>query len=171
VATTHSAAAIPPAATPPGAVELEELWKLLVEGVGRANPFVKAYFLEAHPVSFIKNVLTIGFDPEFADHIPLVDNSKNHSVVQTKLAELGHPHAQVRFIKAEAPPRETAPAAAAAPVPAPTPSLAAAKPAPPAEPPKPSLEPASFKKEDFKNDPLIHKALEIFKGQIVEVRS
>ena len=30
---------------------------------------------------------------------------------------------------------------------------------------------APFNKEDFKNDPLIQKALEIFKGQIVEVHS
>jgi hypothetical protein len=28
-----------------------------------------------------------------------------------------------------------------------------------------------FNKDDFKNDPLIQKALEIFKGQIVEVRA
>ena len=28
-----------------------------------------------------------------------------------------------------------------------------------------------FSKEDFKNDPLIKKALEIFKGTIVEVRA
>jgi hypothetical protein len=55
--------------------------------------------------------LTIGFDPEFADHLPLVDNSKNHALIQTKLAELGHPHAQVKFIKAEAPPREKVAAA------------------------------------------------------------
>jgi hypothetical protein len=34
---------------------------------------------------------------------------------------------------------------------------------------KPS--PMPFSKDDFKNDPLIQKALEIFKGQIVEVRA
>jgi len=28
-----------------------------------------------------------------------------------------------------------------------------------------------FNKDDFKNDPLIQKALEMFKGQIVEVRA
>jgi hypothetical protein len=39
------------------------------------------------------------------------------------------------------------------------------------EPAKPAPELASLKKEDFKNDPLIQKALEVFKGQIVEVRS
>jgi hypothetical protein len=144
-----------------------------VEAVGRASPFVKGYFLEAHPVSFVKNVLTIGFDPEFADHLKLVDNSKNHALVQTKLLELGYPNAQVRFIKADAPPREkaTLPAPAPAPaLPAP-PAPLAAKSAPPAELPKPAPQAGSLKKEDFKNDPLIQKALEIFKGQIVEVRS
>jgi hypothetical protein len=43
---------------------------------------------------------------------------------------------------------------------------AAAVSAPPPEP-----EAAPLKKEDFKNDPLIQKALEIFKGQIADVRS
>ena len=32
-------------------------------------------------------------------------------------------------------------------------------------------QPRKFSKDDFKNDPLIQKALEMFKGQIVEVRS
>jgi DNA polymerase-3 subunit gamma/tau len=152
------------AATPPGETDLPQLWAGLVEAVGRASPFVRSYFVEAHPVSFIKNVLTVGFDPEFADHLPLVDNAKNHDLVQTKLAELGHPHAQVKFIRAEAPPREKA----AAPAPPPPPS---AKPPPAAEPAKTAPAPAPFNKDDFKNDPLIQKALEIFKGQIVEVRS
>ena len=31
--------------------------------------------------------------------------------------------------------------------------------------------PVPFSKDDFKNDPLIQKALEIFKGQIIEVRA
>jgi DNA polymerase-3 subunit gamma/tau len=156
------------------ATDLTELWGQLVEKVGQASPFVKAYFLEAHPVSFVKNVFTIGFDPEFADHLPLVDNSKNHAVVQTKLSELGHPHSQVKFIKAENPNKlpsrpiiaETTPA----PAPAPQRITAPEKPSPPptasAVPPS-----ASFSKEDFKNDPLIRKALEVFKGQIVDVRS
>jgi hypothetical protein len=36
---------------------------------------------------------------------------------------------------------------------------------------KDKLMPVAFDKESFKNDPLIQKALEIFKGQIVEVRA
>ncbi len=160
------AAQVPAAATPPGEVDLGQLWQGLIEGVGRASPFVKTYLVEAHPVSFDKKVLTIGFDPEFADHLPLVDNAKNHALVQTKLAELGFPHAQVKFVRAEAPSREKA----AAPAPPPSPPPAARR-VPAMEPAKPAPELASLKKEDFKNDPLIQKALEVFKGQIVEVRS
>jgi len=128
-----------------------------------ASPFLHSYLTEAHPVSLAKNVLTIGFDEEFAAHIPLVDNSKNHALIQTKLAELGHPQVHVKFIQAEAPPKwKKTPGAT--PAPAPTPAKAAA-----AEPAK--TEPVSFDKDDFKNDPLIQKALEVFKGQIVDVRS
>jgi hypothetical protein len=151
---------------------LEELWSRLVEAAGRASPFVRTYLLEAHPVSFEKSLFVIGFDPEFADHLSLVDHAKNHTLLQTKLAELGHPNAQVKFIKAETPagrvlPKvETNPAA----------SSQTAKPnlrpvtsaAPPARDKTASV---PFSKDDFKNDPLIQKALEIFKGQIVEVRA
>jgi DNA polymerase-3 subunit gamma/tau len=171
--TTPAAAATAFPSVP--ATDLGELWKQLVEAVSRASPFVRAYFVEAHPVSFVKNVLTIGFDPEFADHLPLVDNSKNHALVQTKLAELGHPHAQVRFIKAEAPAgaRVAVPASEPAPTPTSAPasaSVAPQKPSPPTEAAAKTA-PAAFNKEEFKNDPLIRKALEIFKGQIVDVRS
>jgi DNA polymerase-3 subunit gamma/tau len=156
--------------------ELGVLWGRLVEAVSRASPFVHAYLVKAHPVSLTKNLLTIGFDPEFADQISLVDNSRNHALFQTKLAELGHPQAQVKFIEAAA----ALPSAPVAPVvlspsvvangPA-APAAPAAKPVAEAAPSKPKPEPDTSSKDDFKNDPLIQKALEIFKGQIVEARS
>jgi DNA polymerase-3 subunit gamma/tau len=133
--------------------------------------------LEAHPVSFVKNVFTIGFDPQFEDHIGLVDNARNHTLLQTKLAELGHANGQFKFIKAEAPSNRV-PAVVEAPPPA-APTTQSKSPAPvPARaasgstpPPREKATPVPFSKEDFKNDPLIQKALEIFKGQIVEVRA
>ena len=91
-----------------GGGELEPLWSKLVEAVSRASPFVRSYFIEAHPVSFSKNVLAIGFDPEFAEHIAFVDNSKNRTLLQTKLSELGYPNAQVKFVQAAAPPSRPA---------------------------------------------------------------
>ena len=165
----------PPVST--GDADLQQLWAQLVESIGRASPFVRAYFVEAHPVSFGKNVLTIGFDPEFADHIALVDNARNHALVQTKLSELGFPNSQVKFIKAEAPGVRTnhplekpEPMTAAAPIKLSVPANAS-KPAAPTAPVKTKTESVPFSKDDFKNDPLIQKALEIFKGQIVDVRS
>jgi len=156
--------------------QLYDLWRNLVEAVGRVSAFTRTYLLEAHPVSFTKNLLTIGFDPEFEDHIGLVDVPRNHALLQTKLAEFGHSEAQIKFIKAEPPadwrraPESNAPAPpAATPArnPGPNPAPAATQAAPARE--KPVSVP--FNKDDFKNDPLIQKALEIFKGQIVEVRA
>ena len=164
-------------AAAPADGNLEELWARLVEGVGRVSPFIRTYLVDAHPVSFGGGVFTIGFDPEFENHLGLVDNSINHERLRTKLAELGHPNAQIKFVKAEAPPGRVP--VAAPPVTAASASAAKAGSPPPApEPvgpaastPKERLASLPLNKDDFKNDPLIQKALEIFKGQIVEVRA
>jgi len=157
---------------------LTELWSKLIEAVGRVSQFTRTYLLDAHPVSFAQGILTIGFDPEFGDHLGLVDNARNHTLIQTKLAELGHANTQIKFIKAEAPAGLVAKTVATAPVAA-VPSTAKAA-APAALKPgaggatasgKEKTAPVAFNKNDFKNDPLIQKALEIFKGQIVEVRA
>jgi DNA polymerase-3 subunit gamma/tau len=146
--------------------------------VGRASAFTRSYLLNANPVSFEKNLLIISFDPEFEDYIGLVDNVRNHTLLQTKLAELGHPNAMVKFIKAETtdggkrPATTPAPAKSAAPkkaAPAPAATPAENVPAPAAAEKKPA--PVAFNKDDFKNDPLIKKALEVFRGAIVEVRA
>jgi DNA polymerase-3 subunit gamma/tau len=171
------------AATPVASGNLEELWARLVDAASRASPFVRQYLLEAHPVSFEKGVFTIGFDPEFDDHRGLVDSARNHTLLQTKLAELGHANSQIRFIRAEVPAervRAAAPVAPPAAEPAsvqnPVASPVAAAPSAPA--PTRSAAPArekgasiAFNKDDFKNDPLIQKALEVFKGTIVDVRA
>ena len=186
-----------PAAMPAmaaGNSELQPLWQNLIEAIARVSPFARSYFLEAHPVSFVKNVFIIGFDPEFADHIGMVDNAKNHTLISTKLAEMGHPNAQVKIIKDERPDTFAAPAPAApepplVPVAPAAPAAASAAPfaasaivgapravnpvptaARPAAP-APVAKPTQLDPAEFKNDPLIKKALEIFKGTIVEVRA
>jgi DNA polymerase-3 subunit gamma/tau len=174
----------PLAAAPADDGLLGPMWNNLLEAVGRASPFTKSYLLEAHPVSFKNNVLVIGFAPEFQDHIGLVDNPRNHALLQTKLSELGHPNSQIKFIKTEAsvgrqkvtsepPAPADAPVAARPVLPSkPVPAMATARSAVPQNSaPKEKLAPIPFNKDDFKNDPLIQKALEIFKGQIVEVRA
>ncbi len=160
--------------------DLTGLWWQLIEAVGRVSAFTRGYLANAHPVSFEKNVLVIGFDPEFEDHLGLVDNSRNHALLQTKLAELGYANAMIKFVKAEAPASWERKPVAAASTPAPAPAPAAKQPsasvapkaaeATPAAPAEKKSAPVPFNKDDFKNDPLIQKALEIFKGTIVEVR-
>ncbi len=176
-----------PAASP---ADLASLWPALMAAVERASKFTHTYLIAAHPVSLTAKLLTIGFDAEFSDRIGMVDNSKNHQLLQTKLAELGHPHVQVKFVQAERPegfqrpvvaePETSAPPfATVSPAPPATkkaetataPAKPGAAPPPPAAPAKPRTESVSFSKDDFKNDPLIQKALEVFKGQIVEVRA
>jgi len=156
-----------------GGADLTSLWRDLLEAVGRASPFTRGYLVEAHPVSLEKNVFTIGFDPEFSDHIDLVNNQKTHAILQTKLGELGHANAQIKFVKAEAP-AGWAEAKAAAPHP-PTPAPVRSNAGVTATPPAPSRQEKSaaipLNAEEFKNDPLIRQALEIFKGRIVEVRA
>ena len=189
--TAAAEAPAPSQAIVAGNSELQPLWQSLVEAIARVSPFARSYFLEAHPVSFLKNVFVIGFDPEFADHIGMVDNAKNHTLIATKLAELGHPNAQVRIIKAERPDTFTVPVAAApepalVPLTAPpapavassapfavTPSRAASHAPAAVRPvtPAPVAKPTLLDPTEFKNDPLIKKALEIFKGTIVEVRA
>ena len=163
---------LPPASESGPATELEALWAGVVEAVGRVSPFTRSYLLEAHPVSLAGKLLTIGFDPEFADHLELVDNAKNRTLIQTKLKELSGEDAQVRFIKAEAPAGRNRSAPAAPPAAA-LPASAAPTSAPerPAAPARPKSESVPFTQDDFKNDPLIQRALEVFKGQIVEVRT
>ncbi len=183
VVATASSEAAPVAATG-GEVDLHALWAAILDAVGRASPFTRGYLIEAHPVSLTKNVFTIGFDPEFAEHIDLVNNAKTNGVLQSKLGEFGHPNTQIKFIKAERPASWTenrAALQAAAPAPAASPAgTTAASPRPAASTPangmsaqlkKEKPQPITISAEEFKNDPLIQKALEIFKGRIIEVRA
>jgi DNA polymerase III subunit gamma/tau len=166
----------PPPSTPtPPASDLGQLWQTVMDAVGRVSPFTRSYLLEAHPVSFTNQLLVIGFDPQFSDHLELADNLKNRTLIQTKLKELGYANAQVKLVKAEAPSPTSTPTPQA-----PDPTLPTAPPPPAATPDPPSAgtprtpparPPAALDKNEFKNDPLIQKALEIFKAQIVEVRA
>jgi hypothetical protein len=116
-------------------------------------------------------VFTIGFDPEFSEHLGLVNNTKTLAIIQSALAALGHRSLQIQLVEAPTPEgwvsRQPAPAAASAAGPAPGVAAAAAA---PAREEKPKA-PGPIRMEDFKNDPLIQKALEVFKGHIVDVRS
>lgn len=149
---------------------IQTLWNELVDAVGRVSQFVRSYLVDAHPVALGKNVLTIGYDPEFKERLGLVDNPRNRAILETKLSEMGHRDVQVKFILAPAPEgwtRQPQPTALVSTAPVPDETRLQAVPARTAA----ATPPPVLSKQDFENDPLIRKALEIFKGQIVEVRA
>ena len=80
---------------------LANLWAKLLEAIGQVSPFLCKYLRDGSPVSLENNVLTIGFGPEFENHVILVDNARNHKLIATKLSELGHDNAKIRFIKSQ----------------------------------------------------------------------
>lgn len=159
-----------PAVLKDAPTSLDGLWQELVESVGRASPFTHSYLLKAYPHSFDGKALTIAFDPEFAEYLPLVEGQASLAVLHTKLKEMGHGHVQLKFLVAECPGKP----AVKEPAPPPVPSRPAPAPAPAAAPPKAPVaekaQPVRLDPAEFKNDPLIKAALEKFKGTIVEVR-
>jgi DNA polymerase-3 subunit gamma/tau len=127
---------------------LEEAWECAVEHLGKVVPLARMYLVGTRPLGLQGNVLVIGFDPEFVDRKEFADRPRNIEVLQAKLKEKLRMDVALKFQAAEP----------ASPPPA-KPAVAGKT----AEPVKKNL-------DDFKNDPLIKKALEIFKGTIVEVR-
>jgi DNA polymerase-3 subunit gamma/tau len=148
-------------AKPTEAVGLQALWAQLAAAASKASPFMQTYFQQAHAVSFSKGIFVIGVTEE---HLTLVDNRRNHEMLAKELAALGH--ADVKFSFTSKPPpggRATAPVLD--PIDEP-PAAVRAKP----EIPKAAPQPVKLDPEEFKNDPLIQKAMELFRGRIVEVR-
>lgn len=142
--------------TGPGESNLNDAWAYAVEHLGKVTPLAKSYLVGTRPLGLRENVLVIGFDPEFADRRELVDTGRNRELLQAKLKEKLRIDVSLKFEITEG-----------AAVPSPkshqttsSKSSATAKPLPPVK----------KSADDFKDDPLIKKALEIFKGTIVEVR-
>ena len=151
----------PAPAKPTEAVDLQALWAQLAAAASKASPFMQTYFQQAHAVSFSKGVFVIGVTEE---HLTLVDNRRNHEMLSEQIAALGHADVQFSFTS-KPPPGGRAAAPVLDPIDEP-PAAARAKP----EIPKAAPQPVKLDPEEFKNDPLIQKAMELFRGRIVEVR-
>src|SRR5436190_558739 len=141
-------------AIPPAAEGLRQLWPAFVEAALRTSPVGFAFLAHGEPVSLENKILAIRFPAEESGHLEIADTK----MLEAKLSELGHAGTRIRFIVAEA-------------LSTPAPTHEDARPLTP--PPRVQAAPAPQKLnvEDFKNDPLIQKALEIFRGHIVEVRA
>jgi DNA polymerase-3 subunit gamma/tau len=135
---------------------VEEAWAYAVEHLGKVTPLAKTYLVGTRPRGLQGNTLVVEFDPEFADRREFVNTGRNIELLQSKLKEKLRLDVALKFEVA----------ATGSPV-APPPPVAkpAVRPAAPVIAP-----PVKVSAEEFMNDPLIKKALDIFQGQIVEVR-
>jgi len=139
------------------ASSIDDAWAYAVDHLSKVNPLAKSYLVGAKPLGIKAGVVTIGLDPGFPERLDFVNTSRNKEVLQSKLHEKLHTSVALKFELSDS----------IAPTPMARPPVS--KPAPAAAPtPEPPRRAVSV--EEFKNDPLIKKALEIFKGQIVEVR-
>ena len=151
-------------AVPTTSAALDEAWDYAVEHLGKVVPMAKSYLVGTRPLGLQGNVLVVGFDPEFADRKELADRPRNVEVLRAKLKEKLRVDVSLKF-QATEPGTAPTPRKASTSVPA-KPATAGQS----AATGKAAAEPAKKNIDDFKNDPLIKKALEIFKGTIVDVR-
>jgi DNA polymerase-3 subunit gamma/tau len=161
-----------PQPTPAIAGDIGGIWTQLMQLLKQKNSFTRSLFNDAFPVSLDAKFLVIGFDSSMPDHLSMVDNSKNRQLLEGCLKELGHTQISVKFALSKAP-AGWVPPVEAAPEPSPAKPVAntPVSPAAAVEPKKEKVVPVILNKDDFKNDPLIKKALEVFKGEIIEVRA
>lgn len=120
---------------------LEEAWTYALEHLGKVTPLARAHLVGAKLIGLKEGVLTIGFAPECAAQRDFVDTPRNHDLLQARLKEKLHADIKLRFEVTEA-----------------------------AAPSLPQPKAAAEATDDFRNDPLIQKALDLFKASIVEVR-
>jgi DNA polymerase III subunit gamma/tau len=151
----HSSDAAPAESS---AVSLDDAWASAVEHLGKVTPIAKSYLVGTRPLGMQGNVFVVGFDEEFADRKEFVDKPRNIEVLQTSLKQALRMDVALKF--------EVVKSATPAPARAPSTLMSARAPAAPVK----TTEPVKKSLDEFKNDPLIKKALEIFKGTIVEVR-
>ncbi|MCX8109450.1 MAG: DNA polymerase III subunit gamma/tau [Verrucomicrobiae bacterium] len=137
------------------AEDLVPVWEKVLEAIKGAAPFVHSYLSKAVPVSLSGKTMVIGFESKNADYIPLINNDRTHSLVTTKLRELGVEVEHLRFQPIE----ECGTVSEAIQV-SKQPTVAASKTE------KVELPDVS----NFEDDPLINAALEIFKGKIAGVQ-
>ncbi len=146
---------------------LTDAWHDIVEQVASMAPMAKSALLDARPLAWSDDTLTIGLDPEFADDMQRLQQARAQRALQRALKQyLGRmPSLSFRLMseqeRAAMAPRPVAepPAEEAPPVPAVQ---------PPAETPQSSRSPAAM--ASWQQEPLVRDTLEIFQGTIIEVR-
>ena len=151
----------------------KKAWQGVLELASKENPFLHSYLVNGQPIEMGHGRLTIGFAPSLADQIEMVDQKKHHKTLEELLAQLGFTGLGLRFVVSKQvaepikPKHDDETPSAITPVSQPSDQnngLAESSTAHKA--PAVPIDPAAFLE-----DPLIQKALETFKGRLINIES
>ncbi|MBN1676447.1 MAG: DNA polymerase III subunit gamma/tau [Kiritimatiellae bacterium] len=141
--------------------QLTEAWHTIIEKVNKTAPLSKGCLVDAKPVAVMPDKVVVGFDPEFAQQMKRMDNSRNVQALQKVFAEVLNRPVSVEFqlmeggVGVELPsdnrPRQEESDSGAA-------QEKAQEPAPPKG------------RHEWLKEPAVRKTLEMFNGNIIDVR-
>jgi DNA polymerase-3 subunit gamma/tau len=133
---------------------MEELWKQLKEEAGKSAPWLRPALVDGFPLAMDVDRLIIAFEREFAIQKESVDQPRSHKWLQTTLRHLTHHAMNAKVVFAD----ESIS----------SPNQSSSGDSGDAANDRPSAGASSS--AQFENDPLIHKALEIFKADIIHIK-
>ena len=140
---------------------LNDKWREIVERVGHTAALAKNYLIDAKPMKIVGNQVSIGFDPEFAENKEKIDFGRNRKAIEKTIGEILRRDVTVDFCVLDA--RSTLPGDIKI-----AGSTGASK-TQPGEPPGSATASLKTKQEWMKN-PTVRKALEMFNGDVTDVR-
>ena len=138
--------------------DLRELWAKMMGSLG---VFSRAYFQEAFLNSYKDGIVSIGFPKEFAPQMELADTLDINRTLIDALSVSGREVRSIKYAVAERP-KDWVPFVVGQ-----TGSNLESN----ADSTSTKIPEGPVDMNEFKNDPLIKKALDVFKGQIVDVRT
>jgi hypothetical protein len=132
--------------------ELDRLWADLLSRVEKVSKMLKNQLSKGRLISAQGDEFVVGFDAEFGLEKASMENPKTHTQILTKVREMIRRDINLRIVVADDPS-------------IPQPHVASAASASQDE----GIE-TDVSRKKFEDDPLIKKAMEVFKSQILEVR-
>ena len=139
----------------PGKDELGHLksrWPALLEAIGETAQLAAPYLKEAEPVRVDGEHVTLGFDPEFGEHLKRVDTSRTRMAIEKAIGHELRRAVGVKFVLEDRPQAESQPR---------PPPVAAEPPAPPKK---------AAGRRNLASDPIVQKTMEAFGGEIFDIR-
>ena len=157
---------------PAPASELERLeqgWSEFVDRAGHYATLVKHYLVDARPADVHADIVTIGFDPEFSDNAVKIDTVRNRRAIQKILGQMLGREVGVAFRvlqSGDGIPRMSSTNPATAVPDEVEEEIVASSPASAAE------EGTTKKRsrQEWMQDPAVRSTLEMFNGDIVDIR-